>query len=82
MAGILRLFTAVKCLYLSEGLMSLIAPALQELAGEALPSLQNLFLNGLHPSVPVEGATRRFVIARQLACHRIAVSPWDGTQNK
>jgi hypothetical protein len=76
--GILRLFTAVKCLYLSRGLMSRIAPALQELAGGVLPSLQKLFLKDLHPSGPVQGPIRKFVEARQLAGQPIAVSPWDG----
>ena len=69
----------VKCFYLSWGLMSRIAPALQELAGEVLPSLQKLFLEDL-PSLPVQGAIKEFVAARQLAGHPIVVSPWDGTE--
>jgi hypothetical protein len=77
--AILRLFAAVKCFYLSWGLMSRIAPALQELAGEVLPSLQKLFLTDLRPSLPVQGTIKEFVAARQLAGHPIAVSPWDGT---
>ena len=70
----LHLFTAVKYLYLSQELASRIAPALQELASEVLPSLQNIFLEDLHPSVPVQGAIGKFVAARQLAGHHIAVS--------
>jgi hypothetical protein len=74
---VLRPFTAVKYLYLSREFTLCIAPALQELAGEVLPSLQNLFLAGLDPSRPVQGAIRRFIAARQLASHAIAVSHWD-----
>jgi hypothetical protein len=75
---VLHPFTAVKHLYLSQELTSLIAPALQELAAEVLPSLENLFLVDLRPSGPVQGAIGKFVAARQLAGHPIAVSHWDG----
>jgi hypothetical protein len=75
---VLHPFTAVKHLYLSRKFVSRIAPALQELAGEVLPSLQNLFLEESYPSGPVEGAIGKFVAARQLASHPIVVSPWDG----
>jgi hypothetical protein len=71
-------FTAVKYLYLSQELTSRIAPALQELAAEVLPSLQNLFLEDIRPSGPIQGAIGKFVAARQLAGHPIAVSYWDG----
>ena len=51
---LLRPFPAVKNLYLSEKFASLITPALQELTegstAEVLPSLQNIFLEGLQPS--------------------------------
>ena len=73
-------FTAVKYLYLSWEFAEHIAPALQELAGEVLPSLQNLSLKDLHPSVPVQGDIGKFVAARQLASRPIAVSHWDGKQ--
>ena len=70
-------FTAVKYLYLSQEIVSHIAPALQELAGEVLSSLQNIFLEDLHPSGgPVQGAIGKFVVARQLA-----VSYWDREQD-
>jgi len=78
---VLRPFTAVKYLYLSREFASRIAPALQVFAGEVLPSLQNLFLEDLHPSGPVQGAIGKFVAARQLAGHRIAVSYWAGKQD-
>jgi hypothetical protein len=75
---VLHPFTAVKHLYLSRKFVSRIAPALQELAGEVLPSLQKLFLEESYPSGPVQGAIGKFVAARQLAGHPIVVSPWDG----
>jgi hypothetical protein len=73
-------FTSVKNLYLSKEFASLIAPALQELAGErateVLPTLRNLFLAELRPSGPVQQAIGQFVSARQLFGHPIAVSQW------
>jgi hypothetical protein len=75
---VLNPFTAVKYLYLSKTFVSRIGPALQELAGEVSPCLQNLFLEDLHPSGPIQGAIGKFVAARQLASHPIAVSHWDG----
>jgi hypothetical protein len=77
---VLRPFTAVKYLYLSREFTLCIVPTLQELAGEVLPSLQNLFLEGLDPSRPVQGAIGKFVAARQLTSHPIAVSHWEGKQ--
>ena len=70
---VLHPFTAVKYLYLSQGCTPRIAPALQGLTGEVLPSLQNLYLEDLHPSGgPVQGVIGKFVVARQLA-----VSYWN-----
>ena len=75
---VLHPFTAVKYLYLSQGFTSRMAPALQELTGEVLPSLQNLFLEDLYPSGgPVQGAIGKFVVARQ-----VAVSYWDSKQHE
>ena len=72
-------FTAVKRLYTSSNSAPIIAPALQELVGETvtkvLPALQTLFLERL-PSKPVQEAIERFVSARQLSSHPIAVSRW------
>jgi hypothetical protein len=75
---ILHLFTAVKYLYLSREIASHIAPALQELAGDVLPSLQDLLLEDLPPSRPIPEPIEKFIAARQLAGHPIAVSHWDG----
>jgi len=74
-------FTAVKNLYISKQFTPCIAPALQELIlgrmmGQ-LPILQNIFLEGLEPSGPVQEGIRRFVAARQSSGHPIAVSLWD-----
>jgi hypothetical protein len=67
-------------IYLSREYASRIALALQELAREVLPSLQNLFLflEDLDPSGTLDGAIGNFVAARQLTGHPIAISHWDG----
>ena len=74
-------FTAVKNLYLSEGFVPGIASALQELVGgritEVLPSLQNIFVEGLEPLGRFQENTRQFVAARQLSDHPITISVWD-----
>jgi hypothetical protein len=78
---LLRLFTAVKSLYLSEGSAPVIAAALQELIGsrisEVLPSLRNIFVEGLGRSGPLQENIGQFVSARQLSGHPIAISVWD-----
>jgi hypothetical protein len=79
---VLHPFTAVKYLYLSREFASSMAPALQKLAEEVLPSLQNLFLEDLQASGPVQGDIGKFVAARQLASHPIAVSHWDRNQHE
>ena len=78
---LLRPFTAVKNLYLSEKIVPLIAPALRDLVGErmteVLPALQCLLLEELHTSGPVLGAITPFLAARQLSAHPIVASYWD-----
>ena len=73
-------FIAVKNLYLSEGIASGIAAALQELVGdritEVLPNLQHIFVKELEPSGPFQGNIGQFLAARQLSNHIIAVSVW------
>ncbi len=70
-------FTAVKNLYLSKEVAPRVAPALQELAGErateVLPKLQNLFLEELQLSGPVQEAIEQFVAARLLSGHPLAI---------
>jgi hypothetical protein len=74
-------FTAVKNLYLCKEFGTGIAAGLQELVGgritEALPSLQNIFVEGLEPSGPFQENIEQFVAARQLSGHPIAISVWD-----
>ena len=73
---VLHPFTAVKNLYLSKGFAPRIAPSLQELVGgrttEVLPALQRLCLDE-HPG-PFEEAIEKFVAARRLSNHPVAVS--------
>ena len=77
-----RPFTAVKGLYLSRELVPCIAATLQGLAGErvteVLPALQELFVEGIHPSGSDQKAFEPFLAARRLSGHTIAISHWDG----
>ena len=74
-------FTAVKNLYLSQVFAPGITAALQELVGagiaEVLPSLQNIFVEGLEPRGPLQKNIRRFVGARRRSGHPIVVSVWE-----
>ena len=78
---LLHLFTAVKDLYLSRQFAPRVAPALQEPVGdrttEVLPALQNIFLEGLQSSGPVQEGIGRFVAARRVTSHPIAVTCWE-----
>jgi hypothetical protein len=77
---LLHPFTAVKNLYLSEEIALRIGPALQELAEgrttEVLPALQNIFLEGLESSGPVQEGIGKFVAARQVTSLPVVVSSW------
>jgi len=80
---LLRLFTAVKKLYLSKEFAPRIACALQELTGgrttDVLPTVQNLFLEGFQPSRPDQEieSIGQFISARQLTNHPVAISVWQ-----
>ena len=78
---LLYLFTTAKNLYLSEKIASRIVPALQELLGgrttEVLPTLQNIYVEELQPSGPVQEGVGKFIAARQVTSHPITVSRWD-----
>ena len=80
---LLRPLTALKDLYLGkpEELALRIVSALQELAergtAEHLPTLQNVFIEGLQPSGPLQGVIMQFVAARQLSGHPVAVHRWE-----
>jgi hypothetical protein len=77
---IFRPFIAVKNLYLSQVVASSIAPTLEELVGgrttEVLATLQNIFLEGLKPSEPIQEGIGKFVDARQLFGQPITVALW------
>ena len=77
-------FTSVKNLYICKEFTQCIALALQELVGErvadALPALEVLWLEELQPSGPVQEGIERFVAARRLSSHPVAVSHWSGTR--
>ena len=79
---LLRSFVALKNLYLSKEFAPRIVPTLQELVGgrttKVLPTLENIFLEGFQPSGPLYEGIERFVAARQLTSHPVAVSRWDG----
>ena len=78
---LLRPFTAVKDLYLVEGVALRLAPALKDVAegrvNDVLPALQNVFFEGLQPTGPVQEAIGRFASARQLSSHPIVIHPWE-----
>jgi hypothetical protein len=77
---LLRPFTAVKDIYLSETSAQHIAVVLQELVEgrltEVLPKLQNIFLEAIPPSGLIQKGIVDFVAARELSGHPIAVSRW------
>jgi len=78
--GLLHLFSALQSLYVSKGLVPIIAAALRELtkgrAMEVIPTLSSLFLEGLQPSGPAQEAISSFVATRQLSGHPVAVHDW------
>jgi hypothetical protein len=75
-------FAAVKNLYLSKEFVPGIAATLQELIGgritDVLPGLQNIFVEGLEPSRPLQKNIKKFVTARRLSGHPVAISVWNG----
>ena len=79
--GLLRPFSGVKNLHLCEKLAPRIVAALQELVGdkttEVLPTLQNIFLEVLQPSGPIQEGVVKFVAARQVSGQPITVSLWE-----
>ena len=77
-------FTAVKNFYISKEFAPGIAAALQELVEgritDVLPILQNIFVEGLEPSGPVQKNIEQFVAARRLSDHPITISGWVGPE--
>jgi hypothetical protein len=79
---LLHPFATVKNLHLSKKFAPRIASALHELIGsngttEVLSTLQNIFLEELLPSGPVQEGIEKFVAARHLFGHTITVSRWE-----
>ena len=83
---ILLPFIAVKNLYLSKGFMPSIAATLHEVAErgitEVLPSLQNIFVEGLESSGPFQENIGQFVTARQLSGRPVAISVWSDGEDE
>ncbi|KAI9512082.1 hypothetical protein F5148DRAFT_1166043 [Russula earlei] len=77
---LLDLFTTVKDLRLSDQVARHVCQALAELAEErvteVLPALHNIFVSGVHPLECVPEFIERFVEARQLSGHPVAVHHW------
>jgi hypothetical protein len=42
-----------------------------------LPNLENIFVERLEPSGPLQENLGQFVAARQLSRHPVAISDWD-----
>jgi hypothetical protein len=79
---LLRPFTTVKDLYLSDEVALRVAPALQVLSEErvtkVLPALQDIFIDGLEPSGLVQECFQKFVTARgqQVSSRPVAIQRW------
>ena len=85
---LLRLFAAVKHLYLSEGVALCLAPTLKGLTGGSgvtevtvLPALQKIFVERFQRSGPVQEAIGAFVAARRLSGHPVDVQCWVNNQS-
>jgi hypothetical protein len=82
--GLLRPFTTLKGLYVSQGLVPCIAATLQELAKDSenmkdvLPALEQIFVEEYYLSESTQKAFEPFIAARQPSDPKIALSPWDG----
>jgi len=78
-------FTAVKNLYLSKEYAPRMAGVMKGLVGgrmtEVLPSLQNVFVEGLGPWGPFQENIGQFAAVRRHSGHPIAISVWDKYSN-
>jgi len=74
---LLQPFAFVEDLVLLDEVVGFVLPALQEFTGEGatnmLPALQNFFIQGPEPLGPIYEAIEKFVNARRLSGHPIAV---------
>ena len=68
-------------LYKSKLLYPVFHPPYKNLLGarttEVLPTLENIFLQGFWSSGPLHEGIEKFVAARQLTSHSVAVSRWE-----
>jgi len=74
---LLRPFVTVEDLVIDTEIASRVAPALQELTGnamtEALPALRRVFVDHFYLTVPIRDAFAPFITARQLSGHPVAL---------
>jgi hypothetical protein len=74
-------FTALKNLYLTDGIAQRFCRALQKLSGEkaaeVLPALRNLFVRNFSSLEHVQEAMKPFVAARQLSGNPVVVDHWN-----
>jgi hypothetical protein len=73
---LLRPFATVKNLHLTKQVGLCVMSALKELAAEVLPVLQNIFLEELQPSGPLQEAIGQFIAALELSGHTVTVHHW------
>jgi hypothetical protein len=78
---LVRPFPAIQSLYVSERLVSLIAPALRRLVGErttvVLPNLRDLFLGGSAISEATQDAIQPLLAARRSSSQPIVIHLWE-----
>ncbi len=68
-------FSTVKNLYLPKEFVQSIMPSLQEIVRtEVLPSLQNIFMEGLEPLEPFQESIGQFIATWELSSHPITIS--------
>jgi hypothetical protein len=81
---LLHPFITVRSLYLSKKFAPRIVASLQELVGgrttEVSPTLQNIFLEEVEPSGPVQEGVGQFVAEPRVISHQITFSRWDTSE--
>ena len=78
---LLHSFITMKNLYISKTISPHIGPALQEgRTTNVLPTLENIFLEGLESSGPVQKEIGQFVAARQISGHPVTISHWENSE--
>jgi len=77
---LLKPFTTLKNLYLTDEITRRVCGALQEVSGErankVLPALRNLFVDGCRSFKHMEEAIKPLVTARRLPGHPVAIDHW------